>query len=80
MAKQTPMDREAADRTARAAQENPESKTAQDDFPSRASAAADRNEQDDRDAPPETADRGGSGKHRAPGGMCPVRSVRFSRC
>ena len=37
MAKQTPMDREAADRIARAAQENPESKTAQDD----------------RDAPPE---------------------------
>lgn len=53
MAKQTPMDREAADRIARAAQENPESKTAQDDFPSRASAAADRNEQDDRDEPPE---------------------------
>lgn len=48
MAKETPMDREAADRIARAAADNPESKTAKDDFPERAAHAADRNEQDDR--------------------------------
>jgi hypothetical protein len=47
MAKETPMDREAADRIARAAEADPESKTAQDDFPERAAQAADRNEQDD---------------------------------
>jgi hypothetical protein len=41
------MDREAADRIARAAENDPESKTAKDDFPERAAHAADRNEQDD---------------------------------
>ena len=45
MSKETPMDRESADRIARAAEEDPESKTAKDDFPERAAQAADRNEQ-----------------------------------
>lgn len=46
MPKSTPMDRESADRIARAAENDPESKTAQDGFPERASEAADRNERD----------------------------------
>ena len=49
MAKDTPMDREAADRIARAAEADPDSKTAKDDFPERAAQAADRNELDDSD-------------------------------
>lgn len=48
MAKETPMDRDAADRIARAAERDPESRTAKDDFPERAAHAADRNAQDDR--------------------------------
>jgi hypothetical protein len=47
MAKETPMDRDAADRIARAAENDPTSKTAQDEFPERAAQAADRNAQDD---------------------------------
>jgi hypothetical protein len=47
MPKSTPMDRESADRITRAAENDPESKTAQDGFPERASDAADRNERDE---------------------------------
>ena len=47
MPKSTPMDRESADRITRAAENAPESKTAQDGFPERASEAADRNERNE---------------------------------
>ncbi len=47
MGKPTPMDREAADRISRAAWDNPDSPTAQSEFPDRAQDAADRNEGDD---------------------------------
>lgn len=50
MSKETPMDREAADRIARAAEDDPESKTAKDEFPERAAQAAERNEQDDNNS------------------------------
>lgn len=43
----TPMDREAADRIAAAAADNPESATAQSGFDDRAQDAAGRNEADD---------------------------------
>jgi hypothetical protein len=42
-----PMDREAADRIAEAAQRDPDSSTAQSGFDERADRAADRNEDDD---------------------------------
>lgn len=53
MAKETRMDREAADRIAQAAARDPESATAKDGFPERADAAAQRNEQDEADDNPE---------------------------
>jgi hypothetical protein len=49
MGRETPMDREAADRISAAAERDPESPTAQSGFDDRAQAAADRNEQDDND-------------------------------
>lgn len=47
MGKQTPMDRQAADRISAAAQRDPQSPTATSGFDERAQAAAERNEQDD---------------------------------
>jgi hypothetical protein len=49
MPKETPMDREAANRIAEAAQRDPDSPTAQSGFDDRADAAASRNETDDDD-------------------------------
>jgi hypothetical protein len=45
--KETPMDREAADRIATAAERDPDSPTTQSGFDQRAEAAAQRNEPDD---------------------------------
>lgn len=53
MPRETPMDREAADRIERAADRDPESPTAQSGFDERAASAADRNEQDHQDPDPE---------------------------
>jgi len=47
MPKETPMDREAANRIAEAAARDPNSPTAQSGFDERADAAAQRNEEDD---------------------------------
>lgn len=44
-----PMDRDAADRIANAAERDPDSPTAQSGFDGRAADAADRNEDDDDD-------------------------------
>ncbi|WP_020634991.1 hypothetical protein [Amycolatopsis alba] len=49
MAKETPMDREAADRISAAADRNPASPTAESGFDDRAQAAADRNDDYDED-------------------------------
>lgn len=49
MSKETPMDREAADRIGEAAERDPESPTAVSGFDERADAAASRNEHDDED-------------------------------
>ena len=46
MSRETPMDRESADRIADAAERDPDSYTAQSGFDDRADAAADRNESD----------------------------------
>ncbi|MTE17033.1 hypothetical protein [Nocardia aurantiaca] len=47
MSKNGPMDHEAADRIAAAAERDPESDTAQSGFDDRAAAAADRNDDED---------------------------------
>ncbi|MEU5836344.1 hypothetical protein ABZ820_22120 [Streptomyces diacarni] len=49
MGRETPMDREAADRIADAAERDPDSPTATSGFDERADAAADRNEDDPND-------------------------------
>lgn len=49
MPKETPMDREAADRIAAAAERDPQSPTATSGFDERADAAATRNEQHEPD-------------------------------